>query len=376
MTKIIPSVFFDGSYTVWDVFYTVNGKGCNFHCKNRKDVVYYPQKALLCKSFCFVPQTVIRFGGRLMKVITLTLNPAFDVHCHVADFKAEHENLATVTSRDAGGKGVNISAALAANGVENLALVVLGRENAADFRKGLLAKGIPLREIEVEGRIRENITVHTDHAPETRISFAGFSADASLLFRVEEALGGLLDSGDIVTLTGRIPDGIPLVAVKAFLRRLTERGVRIVIDSKSFSLSDLVECKPYLIKPNGEEIEEYLGKRVETLEHAANAARNLHRLEIENVMITLGAIGAVLSCEAGTFSVNAPKIDARSTIGAGDSTIAGFLAAISEGRTSSEALRLSVAYGSAACLREGTQAPDREDVAHLYETCLVNSLDR
>jgi len=299
-----------------------------------------------------------------MKVITLTLCPAFDVHCDAPAFGAFCETLATLTSRDAGGKGVNISRALTKNGVHNVALVVLGEENAADFRRALADEEIETREIVVAGRIRENLTLHTDNR-ETRISFAGFSASASLLLRVEEELSPLLEEHSVVTLTGRIPDGISVEDAKAFLARLQSRGARIVIDSKSFSLSDMIECRPWLIKPNREEISQYLEGRVGTLDEAICAAKDLRCKGIENVMISLGGDGAVLACEEGCFSARAPRIEVRSTVGAGDSAIAGFLAATAEHAPKSEALRRAVAFGSAACLSEGTQAPCAKDIEEL-----------
>ncbi len=300
-----------------------------------------------------------------MKIITLTLNPAFDVHCHVARFAPYHENLADVTARDAGGKGVNISRALTKNGVQNTALVVLGEENAEDFRRMLEADGLCTREILIAGRIRENITVHTDTAPETRISFAGFDADGTLLERVEDALGEV-DGDTVVTLTGRVPDGIPMPDVKALLRRLQEKGVRIVIDSRSFTLADLIGSRPWLIKPNEEEIGAYLGRTAASLDEVMRAAEDLHRRGITNVMISMGEKGAYLACDAGNFRATPPSLTPLSTVGAGDSSIAGFLAATAADRTAAEALRTAVAYGSAACLCEGTQPPRAEDIAKIY----------
>ena len=300
-----------------------------------------------------------------MKVITLTLCPAFDVHCDAPAFSPFSECFATRTSRDAGGKGVNISRALKVGGVDNVAFVVLGEENADEFREVLAAEGLETSELVVGGRIRENLTLHTRDR-ETRISFAGFSADETLLLRLEEKLLPLLEEDVVVTLTGRIPDGIAPGAVKAFLSRLRMRGVRTVIDSKSFLLSDVIECRPWLIKPNEEEISQYLGKRVDTLEDALSAARGLSAKGIENVMISLGGEGAVLSSAEREFFARAPKIEVRSTVGAGDSAIAGFLTATARGASKSEALRLSVAFGSAACLTLGTQAPCIADIETLF----------
>ncbi|MBE6589872.1 MAG: hypothetical protein E7643_06815 [Ruminococcaceae bacterium] len=309
-----------------------------------------------------------------MRIITLTLNPAFDVHCHVADFKAEHEHLATVTSRDAGGKGVNISRALTANGVDNTALIVLGSENAADFRRALATDGMSWREVEVAGRIRENITVHTDRGAETRISFTGFCADDALLSRVAEALAREPLGDSVITFTGRVPDGLSMESVKRFLGEQAARGARIVIDSKSFTLRELIECRPYLIKPNGEEIADYLGKSIETLAEAAQAAQALHAAGIENVMISLGACGAVLSCAEGTFSASAPGVSVRSSIGAGDSSIAGFLAGASRKEGKAACLARAVAYGSAACMTEGTKPPSRDVIDGLLSQITVEKI--
>ena len=112
-----------------------------------------------------------------MKIITITLNPAFDVHCSAEHFEACHENLATITEREAGGKGVNISRALTMNGVDNLALLAVGDANGADFCRELDKDGMTYEAIELKGRIRENITIHTKDAPETRLSFTGFATD-------------------------------------------------------------------------------------------------------------------------------------------------------------------------------------------------------
>lgn len=306
-----------------------------------------------------------------MKILTLTLSPAFDVHCHVAAFAPYHENLAKIISRDAGGKGINISRALTQNGVANTALVMLGTENGTDFCRALESDGLNLRTVTVKGRIRENLTIHTERAPETRVSFEGFTADTSLLSRIEEMLGEV-DAETVLTLTGRLPSGLEMADVKAFLCRLQEAGARIVIDSRSFSLADLVECRPWLIKPNEEEIEAYLGRKFDALADVLSAADKLHRKGIANVMISMGGKGACLACEAGIFVATPPELEVRSTVGAGDCSIAGFLAATANGLDAPDTLRTAVAYGSAACLREGTQPPRTEDVRALYALVSVS----
>ena len=300
-----------------------------------------------------------------MKIITITLSPAFDIHCSVPNFKPYHENLAEITSTDAGGKGVNISRALTLNGIQNLAFVILGNDNRDSFERALNDENIVYRSLSVDGRIRENITCHTEGAPETRISFKGFEVNAELLAKSADSLLPDVDNDTIITFTGRVPSGIDMDSIKSFLREFSEKGARLVIDSRSFSLNDLRELKPWLIKPNQEEISEYLGRNITDFSEVISAARNLHQDGIENVTVSLGDAGAMLVCDDGTFVAKPPKIDAISTIGAGDSSIAGFLAAETNGLMSYEKLCLAVAYGSAACLTEGTKPPSAENISDI-----------
>lgn len=309
-----------------------------------------------------------------MSIVTLTLNPAFDIHCYAQDFKPFHENLARITAKDAGGKGINISRALTKNGVENTALIVLGEENREAFCKSLAADGMQFISITVSGHIRENITLHTNNAPETRISFAGFTVDDSLLDAVKKRLDALLDGNSILTVTGRNPEGLSMQAFKAMLCEYRARGVRLVIDSRSFSLADLLDVRPWLIKPNEEEIGQYTALAVGDLNDAVAAARELCAKGIENVMISLGAKGAMLCTADGCYAVNAPKLAAVSTIGAGDSSIGGFCAAASRGLPYPEMLRYAVAYGSAACMTEGTRPPEQETIRELLCRLSVTKL--
>jgi len=297
-----------------------------------------------------------------MKIITLTLNPAFDTHCYIEDFKPYFENLARVTSTDACGKGVNISRTLNVGGVENTAFLLLGEDNADVFKKRLADDGINFSEITVKGKIRENITVHTSGKNETRISFEGFECTGEILYGVEKMLRENL-TDTVVTFTGRAALGISTDELKVFLLNLKGKGASLVIDSRSFNTaSDLTAVKPWLIKPNEEEISMYTDTKVVDAESALKAAKEIYEKGIENVMISLGARGAVLYCDEGGFHCPAPKIEAISTIGAGDSSIAGFIAATKLGLSKKEALKYAVCYGSAACLTEGTRPPRREDI--------------
>ena len=300
-----------------------------------------------------------------MKIVTLTLAAAFDIHCEAEGITVNHENIATVTDYDAGGKGVNISRALKSFGVDNTAVVVVGEDNQAEFVKRLENENISFQTVAIKGRIRENITIHTSDGRETRISFKSAPAPENLLCEISEITDSLCDGDTVLTFTGRLPEGVSLDSAKCYIKELKSRGVRIVLDSRSFALADMLEVKPYLIKPNEEEISAYMGMQISDFASAAEAALKLNSDGIENVMISLGEKGALLCRDGAVYTAAAPRIKAVSTVGAGDSSIAGFLYALSFGENYSVALKTAVAFGSAACLTAGTNPPERESVEKL-----------
>lgn len=299
-----------------------------------------------------------------MKIYTITLNPAYDVHAYAEHFAPFHENLANVTSREAGGKGVNLSRALKNGGTENTAIVVLGKDNCAEFKAELEEAGLNTLFLEKPGRIRENLTLHCADAPETRISFSGFPADDSLLEEVSNLLA--VDEQTVITFTGRVASGMSMEKVKAFLKKLQAKGAKIVLDSKSFSLEDIFQVSPWLIKPNQEEISEYMNCPVNTIGEAVEKARIFAQHGVVNVMVSLGEQGAMLLQGNDCYIATPPVINAISTIGAGDSSLAGFIAAAKRGEDAAGCLKNAVTYGTAACLTEGSLPPTAEAIADIY----------
>ncbi len=306
-----------------------------------------------------------------MKILTLTLNPAFDIHCGVKSFMPERENYMRSYRRHIGGKGVNVSRALHENGVESTAFVVLGRQNSADFEAELSACGIKYVPIYVHGRIRENITIHPEEAPETRISFEGCHVSAETAGEIFDMILPLCDAETVFTFNGRMPAGLSVAEIAPHLERVKAAGAHLAVDSGTFTMEDFIDVKPWLIKPNQEEISRCVGREITTAAEAMEAAQTLHAKGIENVMVSMGGKGAVLVCSAGRFEAQVPKIDVISTIGAGDSSVAGFCAAFAAGKERGECLKEAVSYGSAACLTAGTNPPKKEDVDDIRKKVII-----
>lgn len=312
----------------------------------------------------------------MKKIITVTLNPAFDLHYAMESFEAGKENYVTRATCDAGGKGINISRALTVGGVENTAYVILGRENAPQFEQELHRDGLVFIPLYTEGRIRENITVHPAEGKETRISLDTFAVGADTLSELCRNLCEAVDADTLIAFSGRIPKGLTKGEIKAFLAALADKGARIAVDSNSLTPEDLTEIHPWFIKPNEQEIAAFVGREIADPEDAAAVAAELVRGGLaREVMISLGAMGSAWSDGNRRAIVNAPdKGKPLSTIGAGDSTVAGYLAATARGEDTETALRVAASFGSAACYTEGTRPPMPDCVAELFALARVRFL--
>ena len=295
-----------------------------------------------------------------MNIITVTLNPAVDLHYSVDSLAPLGYNNARFIRRDSGGKGVNLSRALLAGRVKSTCYIALGRLGADEFVAPLKEQGIAPILTLVDGRARENINLMQKDG-ETVIATVGPALGEAELSDMEEKLLPEIGTDTVIVLAGSIPAGTDKYAVLKRLMRFHSLGAKIAVDSKSFDLSDIIPLSPYLIKPNEHEAEMLTGIEVTGFESAIKAAAAIRDMGVESVLLSMGAAGAVLASPEGVYVANAPRVSPKSTVGAGDSTLAGFLAARSRGLSDSEALGSAIAFGTAACLEEGS-LPPRDEV--------------
>lgn len=307
-----------------------------------------------------------------MNVVTLTLNPAFDVHLRVDNLKIFKENYATEFIKQAGGKGVNISRALVGYGVCNTAFCVMGKDNSREFLNELKKDNVNCTPIIKDGRIRENITVHSLDG-ETRISLQGLALDEEIFSELISAFTPYLNSDTVLTFTGRLPKGVSTLSAIEFLKRLKEKGVRLIVDCNSFSADDLLDIKPFLIKPNEQEIEQLIGDGFSEEDLIQNI-KTFCEKGIENVVVSLGSNGFFYCGKDGMYKAEVPKITPVSTIGAGDSLVAGFVAGLVNNEQTEQILKLAASFGTAACLEEGTTPPKKEKIANILNQVKIIKL--
>ncbi|GGV27992.1 1-phosphofructokinase [Actinomadura cremea] len=293
-------------------------------------------------------------------IVTLTLNPSLDRTIEVDVLTRGAVIRARSARLDPGGKGVNVSRALLANGADSTAVLTVGGADGEQLRRLLRAEGLPVRAVRVVGRTRSNVTVVEPDGVVTKLNEPGGPLSAAELDEVTRAVEAAAAGGaGWLVGCGSLPPGVPHTAYAALCRRFAADGVRVAVDTSGPALRAAVAAGPDLVKPNLEELAEAVGGEVGTVADAVEAAGELRAQGARGVLVSLGAEGAVLVDDDGVLSGDAPVARPRSTVGAGDALLAGFLAAGARGE---RALAEALAWGAAAVRLPASRMPGARDI--------------
>ncbi|QZY28079.1 1-phosphofructokinase family hexose kinase [Nocardioides coralli] len=297
-------------------------------------------------------------------ILTLTANPSHDRTVTLLEplHHGAVQRAASVTSQ-AGGKGVNISRASVAAGVPTLAVLPAPEDDP--FVHELLAAGVDCRPVRQDGALRVNITISDPEGTTTKLNSPGPQMTEATRAAIADSLVRRAQPGDWVVLAGSLPPGAPVDWYADLVVALAGSGAKVAVDTSDDPLHALVgrlhDGAPRLMKPNGHELASLTGEDGDTLEKdpvaAARAGTQLLERGVECVLITLGGNGAVLLRADGAWYAAPPPTTVVSTVGAGDSSLFGYLLGDIQGRTPDECLALAVAYGSAAAGLPGTTIP-------------------
>lgn len=296
----------------------------------------------------------------LSRVCTVTLNPAIDLTAAVRHFTPGAVNRVLWDQEDPGGKGVNVASFLASWKIEVTATGLMGRENQEGFRALFAAKGIRDRFVPVVGRTRTNVKlVDEERGAEgvTDINFPGFSATAGDLSRLSAILEDLTADHEWFVLAGSLPGDVPPEAYRHLIALLKAKGRRTVLDTSGAALAAGLEAAPHVIKPNEQELSDLLGRPVRGPAAALAAAGELHRRGVETVIVSMGAAGALFSDGQSAVMAVPPPVEVRSTVGAGDAMVAGYVAATLRGLPLPERARLATAFSLGTLTTLGPRLP-------------------
>lgn len=286
-------------------------------------------------------------------IYTVTVSPALDYGMNVHSLKTGEINRSTEQTLKPGGKGINVALMLKNLGVDSVVLGFIGGKIGALVNQLLIDSGLKSDLIEIAGETRINVKISGE--TETAINGCGPIPTAKNLNELRTKMSRMTSS-DILVLSGAVPVSIGSDIYLNLISSLQDPKPLIVIDTSGSTLIESLKVRPYLIKPNLGELEEVTRIKVSNESSLKQSLDSLRVYGARNILVSLGSAGAVLSQEDGQmFYVQAPCGHPRSTVGAGDSLVAGFLAGLTGGRSFFESLKMGVAAGSATAF-SGTLA--------------------
>ena len=296
-------------------------------------------------------------------IYTVTFNPAIDYVIYLSELKVGKTNRSQREDVFLGGKGINVSTVLTNLGVENTALGFVAGDTGELVEQGLKERGMNTDFIRLaDGNTRINVKVRGKYETEVNGSGPDIPEDA-----LQELMGKLdaVQEGDFVVLSGSVPRSVREDIYAEIMVRLEDRGINIVVDAAGSLMKNVLKYKPFLIKPNRAELEGLAGKVLGKTREIMRSAKDLQKQGARNVLVSLGADGALLLDETGKFHrIGVPEGTLQTSVGSGDSMVAGFLAAYQKTGDYEDALITGAACGSATAF--SITLATREEVENLY----------
>lgn len=306
-----------------------------------------------------------------MKIATITLNPAIDKTVAIPGFQIGEVNRVQSSESNPGGKGVNVASFLADYGFSMMATGFLGMENTGLFETLFQNKGIEDRFIRIPGSTRTGIKIVDPVTKETTdINFPGQTPERKHLEELFHIVGSLAEACEWVVIAGSIPPDTPDSICQTLVETINQHDGKSALDTSGAPFAQALEAKPNFIKPNIHELEEYVGRSLDSEIDVISAAESLIIKGIETVAVSMGSKGAIFIEANEKVLVKPMKVQVKSTVGAGDAMVSGTIAGKSMGHDLTECARLATAFSINAITRIGTDIESKksiEDIAKKIE---------
>lgn len=295
-----------------------------------------------------------------MKVVTLTINPALDKSAKVAEMTPFDKLECSDITYHPGGGGVNISRVLHRLAIDSHCLFPYGGKTGEHLKDLLKAQHINVFATPISIWTRENFAVFDEKTGlQFRFGMPTTPFNEVEMESVEKLINEQVENNDIFVISGSLPVGLPTDYYSKLIQNLTAKGVKVIVDTSGPVFNEVLKNELFLIKPNQKELARLAGVEAQTKEEQEAFALKMVVEQIaQYVVVSLGKDGAFIAHKNGIDYVSAPVISVKSTIGAGDSMVAGLIYAITQNETPKNMLRWGVACGVSATLSEGS------DLAH------------
>ncbi|CAM3927478.1 1-phosphofructokinase [Alkalicoccus chagannorensis] len=301
---------------------------------------------------------------------TLTLNPSIDHFTELEDLQPGTTNRAQRQRYLPGGKGINVSTVLKNAGIPVRTIVCLGGFTGDYIQSYLENEGYQPVVIPLDDTTRINMKIHAAEETEVNGAAPAFTeADAAAVLNTVEQI----PAGDVLVLSGSLPDTLSTDFYAGIIARARNKGIQTVLDTSGEALRKGMEAGPYLIKPNEEELAAIYGESIDGMTEAVRLAQRAAADGASHVLLSRGGDPSVFTDGSSTWTAVPPEGTVVNTVGAGDSTAAGFLAASAAGLPPEEAFLSGIAYGSATAFTEGFGSP--EAAAAIQKNLIMTKLE-
>jgi 1-phosphofructokinase len=309
------------------------------------------------------------------RIATVTLNPAIDQSVAINNFVAGEVNRVDWEQSHAGGKGVNVASFLADLGLSSAVTGFIGCDNAVIFERLFTQKNIADHFIRIEGKTRVNVKIiDAEQHAITDINFPGQTPSPQNVMDLKANIMALSADYDWFVLSGSLQNGVANTYYSDLLKCLKSLGKKVVLDTSGEALRLAIVEQPYAIKPNIEELETLLNLKLNNAEDVAKAAKKLVQQGISNVVVSMGKQGAIFADEYACVLAVPPSIVVKSTVGAGDAMVAGFIAAKIKGYSLEHCARLSTATAMGALTQLGPELVDSQVLAAYQQEIVITRM--
>jgi 6-phosphofructokinase 2 len=302
-------------------------------------------------------------------VVTLTMNPAVDKSTQVQRVVAEEKLSCERPQFDAGGGGINVSRVISRLGGTATTIYLCGGVTGEMLQRLLDEEEIVQHPIRIEGRVRENLTVFEKVSEQQyRFGMPGPEVKEREWQGVLEQLQEMTPESGYIVASGSLPPGVPDDFYARIAKMSKKTDTRFIVDTKGEPLRAAVEQGVYLIKPNMRELGMLVEHQIEDEQEQEEVARALvEQGQVEVVVVSLGAAGALYVTKDISERIRAPSVPINSKVGAGDSMVGGLVLALAQGKPVREAVQRGVAAGAAAVITPGTELCRAKDAERLYK---------
>lgn len=301
------------------------------------------------------------------KIITLTLNPAIDKSTIVESLVPEKKLRCSQPKYEPGGGGINVSRAIQHLGGKSTAIYLSGGFTGLFFDQLLEAEKISMKPISCKGYTRENLMVFEQS---TGKQFR-FGMPGPLIEKEEwEKVLDIIRNGkniEYLVASGSIPEGVAPDIFRKLSKIAQQKNIKFITDTSGDALKNALHEGLFLIKPNLNELSSLVGKTDLSIEEVPLlASKFIESGKCKYMVVSLGASGAIMITDKECIQMKPPKVKSISTVGAGDSMVAGITFSLSEGKTIHEAVKYGIACGTAATLNPGTELCHKKDADEIF----------